>query len=373
MFAFVCKILFCVAISTQVFFAFVCKRLSRSPAAQHKFTQEERKLINFQPEKETVLDFYQALDRSDSNLSEVFERYTSDDYSWRGYYPFGELNKSECVALFWKPLRASFQHLQRRQDIFFAGQNEIDGFNTTWVVSMGHLMGLLDEPWLNINPTGKMVFLRYCEFHRVEQGKILESSLYFDLPHLMIQAGMNPFPNATGQHLIQPGPMTHDGLLFKAQDTAQGQHTLRIINQMINQLGQWQSKLSLEDELRQSWSDNMIWWGPAGIGASYTIERYAKQHSAPFRAGLTDRSKTQHIARLAEGNYGGFFGWPNFTARSAGGFMGMPESKTPGEFRVIDIYRREGEQLVENWVFIDLLHFWITSGVELNWELPVLR
>ena len=28
----------------------------------------------------------------------------------------------------------------------------------------------------------------------------------------------------------------------------------------------------------------MIWWGPAGIGATYTIERYAKQHAGPFRA-----------------------------------------------------------------------------------------
>lgn len=314
--------------------------------------------------------FYRELDRDNADFHRIVQRYTAEDFTWRGYYPFGELNKTELVDAFWTPLRRAIKHLQRRQDVFFAGRNEIDGFASTWVVSMGHLMGLLDAAWLNIEPTGKMVFLRYCEFHRIEHGKIVESSMYFDLPHLMIQAGNNPFPQATGQHLVQPGPMTHDGLLFKAQDEATGQHTLRLINQMINQLGQWQSKLSLEDELRQSWSENMIWWGPAGIGASYTIERYAKQHSAPFRAGLSDRSKTQHIARLAEGNYGGFFGWPNFTARSVGGFMGMPESDTAGEFRVIDIYRREGEQLAENWVFIDLPHFWKTSGFELDWQLP---
>lgn len=263
-------------------------------------------------------------------------------------------------------MRYSIENMQRRQDIFFAGLNEIDGYKSTWVVSMGHLMGLFDRAWLGIQPTGKMAFLRYCEFHRVEGGKIKETSMYFDIPHLMIQAGLNPFPNATAAHLVQPGPMTHDGLLHDVQDKAAGEQTLRVINRMISELGQWQSKLSLEDELRQSWSEDMIWWGPAGIGATYTIERYAKQHSAPFRAGLTDRSKTQHIARLAEGHYGGFFGWPNFTARSVGGFMGMSESDTAGEFRVIDIYRRAGDKLVENWVFIDLLHFWKTSGVELS-------
>jgi len=196
--------------------------------------------------------------------------------------------------------------------------------------------------------------------------------MYFDIPHLMIQAGLDPFPNATGMHLVQPGPMTHDGLLYDAQDAEAGAHTLRVINNMIGQLGQWQSKLSLEDELRQSWAEDMIWWGPAGIGASYTIERYAQQHSAPFRAGLSDRSKTKHIARLAEGNYGGFFGWPNFTARSVGGFMGMPASDTAGEFRVIDVYRRYQDQLQENWVFIDLLHFWKTSGIDLNIQLSAV-
>jgi len=230
-------------------------------------------------------------------------------------------------------------------------------------------MGLFDEPWLNIQPTGKIVFLRYCEFHRVENGKIQQSSMYFDIPHLMIQAGLNPFPQATAMHMVQPGPMNHKGLLYSQQDTSEGKETLNLINKMIGELGQWKSELSLEDELRQSWSEDMIWWGPAGIGATYTIERYAQQHSAPFRAGLVERSKTRHIARLAEGQFGGFFGWPNFTARSSGGFMGMPEASKPGEFRVIDIYRRNGNKLVENWIFIDLLYFWKSSGIELNTEI----
>lgn len=296
----------------------------------------------------------------------MLQRHTGDDFVWRGYHPFNELDKSQLVDLFWSPLHRAITSMQRREDVFFAGLNEIDGFQSTWVVSMGHLMGLFDKPWLNIEPTGKMVFLRYCEFHRVEKGKIQQSSMYFDIPHLMIQAGMNPFPNPSAMHMVQPGPMTHEGLLFEKQEPAAGKETLGLINKMIGELGQWQSELSLEDELRQSWAEDMIWWGPAGIGATYTIERYAKQHSAPFRAGLDERSKTQHVARLAEANYGGFFGWPNFTARSAGGFMGMPESNTAGEFRVIDIYRRCGNKLVENWIFIDLLHFWKSSGIELD-------
>jgi len=36
-----------------------------------------------------------------------------------------------------------------------------------------------------------------------------------------------------------------------------------------------------------------------------------------------------------------------------------------GEFRVIDIYRREGDKLKENWIFIDLLHFFKQQGVDI--------
>ena len=75
-------------------------------------------------------------------------------------------------------------------------------------------------------------------------------------------------------------------------------------------------------ELALSWHDDMIWWGPTGIGATYTIERYAEQHSGPFRAGFKDRSFNGHFCRVAEGHFGGFFGSPNLTLTPTGGFMG---------------------------------------------------
>ena len=68
---------------------------------------------------------------------------------------------------------------------------------------------------------------------------------------------------------------------------------------------------------------------------------------------------------MAEGHFGGFFGWPNFTATLAGEFMGRPATGKPGEFRVIDLYRRDGDKLAENWIFIDLLHFWKQQGVDI--------
>ncbi len=323
--------------------------------------------MDFSKEKQLVIDLYANLDMATgAAIGTVLEQYYAPDCHWRGFHPFNELIGPQAVSeTFWNPLRKSLTSMQRRMDIFMAGRNEIDGFQSTWVVSMGHLMGLFDHPWLGIRPTGKMAFLRYCEFNKIENGKIVETAMYFDIPHLMLQAGLNPFPPQTAAHLVQPGPRTHDGLLWGVQPAAAGEATLAAINAMIGDLGTWALGLPLEEELARTWHDDMIWWGPAGIGATYTIERYAKQHSAPFRAAFKDRSKTNHICRMAEGHFGGFFGWPNFTAVHAGGFMGMPASETRGEMRVIDIYRRRDDKLAENWIFIDLLHFWNGLGVDI--------
>ena len=324
-------------------------------------------MTDYQSEKQLVRDFYTALDGAGTaEIPAVMERYCAADLLWRGFHPFNEIRGAAAAGRsFWQPLRENLTRLQRRVDIFFAGRNRFAEPGGTWVCSMGQLMGLHDGPWLGIRPTGKMAFLRYCAFHRVEGGRITETAMYFDIPQLMLQAGLQPFPVQTGAELVQPGPQTHDGLLYDPQPAEEGEKTLAAIEAMISDIGQWDSGMSLEEELARTWNDDMIWWGPTGIGATYTIERYAKQHSGPFRAGFTERSKTKHICRMAEGHYGGFFGWPNFTARASGGFMGMPATGRTGEFRVIDIYRRGGSKLSENWVFIDLLHFWKTQGVEI--------
>ena len=323
---------------------------------------------DFQAEKKVVRDFYAQLDAAqNAEISGVLSHFCAPDCLWRGYHPFHEQPSTQAVAdLFWRPFRRAFCHMQRRMDVFMAGQNTLDN-GGVWVVSMGNLMGLFDHSWLGIPPTGKMAMMRYCEFHRIEHGKIAETALFFDIPQVMMQAGLNPFPPQTGAQMVQPGPMTHTGLMFDAQAPDEGQKTMAAINYMVTDIKTWTGgrEEPLVDELRRSWNEDMIWWGPTGIGATYTIERYAKQHSGPFRAGFKDRIFNGHICRIAEGEFGGFFGWPNLTLEPTGGFMGMPATNKPGDMRVIDIYRRDGDKLTENWVFIDLLHFWNMQGVDI--------
>ena len=325
--------------------------------------------MSFQSQKQIVLNFYRDLENSNVNdTSKVILKYCSKDLLWRGYEPFNEIIGAEKLCTeFWQPFKKSFSNLQRRMDIFLAGTNSILGNEGVWVLSMGHLMGLFDNSWIGIKETKKITMFRYCEFNKVENGKITEVAMFFDIPHLMLQAGLMPFPSETGISLVQPGPLKHKGLMFDEQDPNEGDMTLKIIESMIDDVKVWTSsnRRSLIKELKRSWNEDMIWWGPTGIGATYTIERYANQHAGPFRETFKDRKFNGHLCRISEGTFGGFFGWPNLTLTPIKEYMGLKTIQKPSEMRVIDIYRREGNKLSENWVFIDFLHFWKMQGIDI--------
>ena len=338
--------------------------------------------MSFQNEKALVRAHYAALAgaRPDT-VADILAKRTAPDWLWRGFHPWHEQEGAQAVgAAFWAPFLGAFTRVQRRQDIFFAGRNEIDGFQSVWVVSMGHLMGLFDAPFLGIPPTRTIAMLRYAEFNRVEDGRITETAFFCDLIHLMHQAGLRPLPPQTGAHLVQPGPATHDGLLHADADPDEGARTLDLINRMIGHIarnsndgtGRAPYDATPQQELARTWHDDMLWWGPDGIGATYTIDRYIEQHQRPFRAHLTDRTFNGHLARLAEGTYGGFFGWPNLTLRPTGNYMGLPASGGTADMRVIDLYRREGEKLAENWIFIDILHFLNQQGLDVLGRMQAL-
>jgi hypothetical protein len=323
---------------------------------------------SYQKDKALVSAFYQALELATPETVEaVLREYTSEDYEFFGVHPFNELKGAEQVAeIFWKPLLRSWKPVQRRQDIFMAGTSEIEG--DQWVTSMGHFLGLRDQSWLGIPATRRMGFLRYADFNRVDNGRITKTGFFCDIISVMNQAGLQPLPAQTGASFIYPGPRTHDGLLLDEQDEAESEKTLHLLNHMINDLDVLNVSGDNEchpEYLAQTWCEDMIWYGPAGIGASYTIERYQEQHQFPFRSGLKDKVYNGHVCRYAEGNYACFFGWPNLTHTPTGGFLGLPGNETRVNMRVVDIYRREGDKLAENWVLIDLPYWLKQQGLDI--------
>ncbi|SPH21339.1 hypothetical protein ASD8599_02091 [Ascidiaceihabitans donghaensis] len=332
----------------------------------------------FQDAKACVRAHYAALSKADPNtVAGVLAQTMTPDATWRGFHPFNDQSGPQDVAAtFWAPFLTAMSRVQRREDIFFAGDNMIEGHQGQWVVSMGHLMGLFDAPFLGIPPTGKIAMLRYAEFNKVEDGKITDTAFYCDLLHLMAQAGVYPLPPQTGAELVQPGPMTHDGLQFDDAAPKDGAKTLEIIENMmdsINRANSLEHPPTPQEELAMDWHDDMLWWGPTGIGATYTIDRYIRQHQQPFRTQTENRQFYGHLCRIAEGHYGAFFGRPNLSITPIGGYLGMPASHVPCDMRVIDVYRRDGDKLAENWIFIDMLHFLKMQGLDVLQRMDSLR
>lgn len=331
-----------------------------------------------QAAKRTVRTLHEVFDAaSNEDLAGVLAAHTSEDYLWRGMHPFHEQHSAQAVAeIFWLPLRMSLTFMQRREDVFMAGRNDVDGGQTVWVASMGHMMGLFDHDWLGIPANNKMVFLRYAEFDRVENNKIVESAFFCDVISVMQQVGHYPLPPQTGAACLYPGPRTHDGILLDAQLPEESELTRVLLNRMIADLSDLNKSANDDcppELLAKTWHDDMIWYGPTGIGATYTIPRYQEQHQYPFRQHLKDKVFNGHIARFAEGNYAGFFGWPNLTNTPTGGFLGLPGNDVRADMRVVDIYRRDGDKLAENWVFIDLLHYLSMQGLDVLGRLNELR
>ncbi len=323
-------------------------------------------MSKYQAAKRIIQEYFGDLEKATpETVADVFAAYTAEEYFWRGVYPFRQLHGAATVAeTFWAPLMTALTHMQRRQDIFIAGTNELGG--EQWVMSMGKFMGLFDVDWLGIPHTRKIANLRYAEFNCIEDGKITQTGLFIDIIGLMVQAGTYPLPPSTGVYFNYPGPRTHDGLLFDDAPEEQGAATLALVNEMIADLDELNKSGSMgcpPEVLERTWSDEMIWYGPAGVGATYTIPRYQEQHQLPFRNNLDDKKFHGHVCRIAEGNYACFFGWPNLSNTPIGGWLGLPGGKVNAEMQVVDVYRREGDKLAENWVLIDIPYWLKQQGL----------
>lgn len=314
--------------------------------------------MEVQAAKSVVRSYQTSLDAAaPGEVERILARYCAPDMAWMGMHPWNEIHGVGRLATeFWEPLRTAMGPIQRRPDIFIAGQQSGYAMPGTWVCEMGHFLGRFMRPWIGIPPSGKAVFLRYCEWSRVENGRITDQALYVDVEFVMAQAGIFPYGGTTGTVVLTPGPRTHDGLIYGSHPPEEGRATLALIDRMIATLVAAGVRTT-EDDLRKDWDPGMLWWGPSGIGASYTFPGYLSGHCRPFEAGIEMVRHDGHETRIGEGNYGGFFGYPSMYVRSTGGYLGAASAADrPVEMRIVDLYRRDGDRLAENWIFID--HLW---------------
>ena len=61
--------------------------------------------------------------------------------------------------------------------------------------------------FMGIAPTGKRVEIRYMDFWKVQDGKIVDNWVMVDFPHVMRQLGVDPF-NGHGWEAYDRGEKT---------------------------------------------------------------------------------------------------------------------------------------------------------------------
>lgn len=295
-------------------------------------------------------------------------RWLSADAQWVVSHPVNELSGPEAVAAgFYAPLLAALPDIERRTDLFFGGHwdGHIDGGAGLWVTCTGHYVGTFSAPLFGIPAHGEPVWLRYGEFYRVVDGRIAEARILLDLVDLARQAGRALLPPSPGRDILVPGPRAQDGLLHGDTDPALGQASFELVMAMIGGLGRYDRSDLKSMGMTRFWHPDMMWYGPCGIGTTRSIGGFERHHQAPFLSAIPDRKGGHHRTRLAEGPFVATTGWPSIHATHTGPYLGVPASGRKVQMRVMDWWRAESGLLAENWVLLDLPHFFLQMDVDI--------
>ena len=289
----------------------------------------------------------------------------ADDALVRLSHPLGDMSGAQLYDRAYAPLFEAMPDLERRDLIVVAGD---DGYGGNWVGCMGHYMGTFVAPFLNIPPTGHLAHMRFHEFYRFEDGKVVEIQAIWDVPELMMQAGAWPMAPSLGREFCVPAPITQDGLSDHDARNSQSSHDLVI--DMLTNLSRHPSEGG--PEIMQAdmfWHPRMNWYGPAGIGTARGLAGFRNWHQIPFLNALPDRkggtSGTLKSHFFADGNYVSVTGWPHMQTTVTGdGWLGIAPAGQKITMKSLDFWRIEGDRIRENWVLVDLLDVYAQLGID---------
>lgn len=291
----------------------------------------------------------------------------AEDAVFRLSEPFGEIVGADVFYdAAYAPLLRAMPDLERRDWIVMSGPTD-KGLD--WVGCGGQYVGTFKTPFLDIPPTGHIVRMRFHEFYRIENGKVVEFQAIWDLPEVMIQAGAWPMVPSLGAEFWVPGPATCDGIVAGPYDVARSQASCDHVVEMLIKMKLHPSTGGPEMmELERFWHPKMMWYGPAGIGSGRGIDGFRKWHQIPFLNAMPDRGlygEEIHYHFFGDGDYVAVTGWPNMIQSiTHPGWMGIAPPGTKTTMKSLDFWRLENGLIRENWVLVDLLDLYAQIGVD---------
>ncbi|GAB56003.1 hypothetical protein GPUN_1887 [Glaciecola punicea ACAM 611] len=307
----------------------------------------------------SIIDnFYRSLETGKS-LSTIVD----DNIVLNASYPIDQIVGIEAIEKdYWPLFTSSFEHLERKAFIEFDSDYE----GARWIAATGYFSGVFVKDLLGIPATGKLLYLRFTELVKITEHKIAEYYIIFDFLDVMQQVGVFPLRKSMGHSgLIMP-PTTMDGLSPIEVNKSEADKSQQLVLNMLDELGKFDGKSLLSMKLDNYWHEDFIWFGPAGIGTTKGIKSFRDHHQGPFVFSFPDRVVDHKACIVKKGNYVATGGWPHMHGtHSGGGWLGLPPTNKTLELRVIDIWRRDGELLKENWVGIDIIHICKQMGLDI--------
>ncbi len=113
-------------------------------------------------------------------------RYFAESFRWMG--------NAGCGTK--KGLREFQENWQRPFQAAFSDKVCIDEARIVqgeWCAAFGRQEAVHSGEFMGIAPTGKRVEIRYMDFWKVVDGKIVDNWVMVDFPHVMRQLGVDPF------------------------------------------------------------------------------------------------------------------------------------------------------------------------------------
>ena len=110
----------------------------------------------------------------------------SESFRWMGNYGCGKKND----------LRAFQDNWQRPFQAAFSDKVCIDEarlYMGEWAAAFGRQEAIHSGDFMGIAATGKKVEIRYMDFWKVQDGKIVDNWVSVDFPHVMAQLGVDLF------------------------------------------------------------------------------------------------------------------------------------------------------------------------------------
>ena len=280
-------------------------------------------------------------------------------------YPFDNVREidsffEDCLHT----LGTALHGLERRTLICIEGASS-DGCN--WIGTMGNYFGTFNVPFLNIAATCRLVHMRFHEFYRINENKVDQVQVIWDIPELMMQANSWPMAPQLGSFMCTPGPLTCDGVNIEGGGDG---HALAHVQTMLEDMSKHPSNPDPAImQLEKYWHPNFNWYGPCGIGTSRGIKGFRNIHQIPFLRAMPDRRLDMDAGLksnwISQGNYVCETGWPNMRLTlSNDGWLGLNPSGVEIKMRSLDFWRLEDGLIRENWVLIDLLDVYEQLGVD---------